>query len=91
MALHGALLVPNQLVDLIASIIDFGQNRNYLMSVSHAILKYVLSQVLSSYQDFTTETIDVCKALVTYKVIYTSEKREEGDMDSQRSISILAS
>ena len=71
MALYGALLAFKQRVDLIKAIIDFGQSRNYLMSVSHAILKYAFGSVLSGYQDFTPEAIEVCKALVTYKVIYT--------------------
>ena len=76
MALHGALLVSNQRVSLIVAIIEFGQSRNYLMSVSEAILNYIFSEVLSGYQDFTNESIEVCKALVTSKVIYTSESKE---------------
>ena len=71
MALYGALLAHKQRVDIIKAIIDFGQNRNYLMSVSHSILKYAFGNVLSGYQDFTPEAIEVCKALVTSKVIYT--------------------
>ena len=55
------------------------------MSVSHAILKYAFGQVLSGYQDFTPEAIEVCKALVIYKLIYTSEKVKETSEDSQGS------
>ena len=87
MALHGALLVSNQRVNLIVAIIEYGQSRNYLMSVSHAILKYIFSEVLSGYQDFTNELIEVCKSLVTSKVIYTSASKE--DLESHRSLNTM--
>ena len=55
------------------------------MSVSHAILKYAFGLVLSGYQDFTPEAIEVCKALVISKLIYISEKNKEMSDDSGRS------